>query len=648
MRYKMIVMLMVLVFFILSTSANLSTAKGTQDSSNSYQGSSVLENNTAFLSGNISYYTELSDTSSGYTTIYSTDYKAQWYFTGKPVGTNLSGESKYSFLVGCYSYAGGNINVPMVFEPGIDSSGGFNIGTIYATLNVSSVNSGAVLSSSTWSEEVNLNSSSPGWSHWNPSTYLWAYIEPTFAPDVSEGFYSFSLSVAATPDTNYAEGFPGSLFTTPDAASSSGGGFIASNESVTLDAPTNVMLGFTYSGQSSSTRINLNDVYGANISFKSPYPVELKTYNKTSIVTSSGYIYFNSSSPINSVSLTFQNVKFPTNGSATYFDVEWYISDIITKNELKDLNFTSVAKITTADHWRNTTNPGGGNYSFKLVSPSNALNGKSLDGRNWDTTWSYKVFNLLDSGFGSPINNFYINYIPVPYPYKYNQVSGSIVNSGGGPSVYVNLSTENLVFSYPSFGPPIIYSANATPNPVQVGEVTHFWASVNWQGEMGNLTWEVGGNNLVSDKYIFHEPGSVEVNVTAKNDYGFSTLSFNVTVFELPVIMNLGSVPLNISIGERVNFTTSIDWYGANGTVVWQVDGTNLTGHSYIFNSSGTYTVTVIAHNKYGIVTNSFYVKIESKNHSFSDYHILIYSAIGVLGTGGLASWLFIMKRRKN
>ena len=644
MHSKLILISFVVCLMILTSSANLSVANDTANSQIPIQNATVIQENGAILSGNVSYYTDSGNTTSGSTTIYSTDYTVQWYFTGEPVASNLSSEYKSMFQVGDYGYAGGGVNIPMVFEPGIDSSGGFNIGTIYATLNVSSVNSGILLSSSTWSEKVNLNLSSPGWSDWTPDTYMWAYIQPTFTPDVPEGFYSFSLSVSASPSTSYAKGSPGNLFTTPDTSSSSGGGFIATNESIILHASTNVMMGVTFSGQSASSNINLEGAYGANVSFKSIYPIELEVDKRTSKETPSGYVYFNSSSPIYSTSLTFQNVQFPANGTVTEFSIQWNTSDVMMKSELKNDNFTSMAQITNIGHWWNTTNPGGSNYSFRLISPSKALNGKKLDGTRWNTTWSFEVFNLVDSGFGSPVNNFYINFAQVPYPYKYNQVSGSVIDSGGNTYTYVNYSTENLVYSYPSFGPPTITSANSTPNPVQTGKITNFWAYVNWDGQTGNLSWEVGNTQLTNNSYIFNTPGKYEVNATANNEYGTSILSFNVTVYVLPDIENVGSSPTNITTGVSVNFSAFVDWYGINGTVLWQVNGVNLSGHTYTFDSPGTYKISVIAQNKYGNVSKSFYVDIRGQNPLTSSIAVIIYSAIG-LSTIGICLG-FIVSRR--
>lgn len=606
--------------------------------------------NTAMLSGNVSYYTNNVNITSGSTTIYSKDYAVQWYFIGEPVASNLSSMYKSMFHVGNYSYAGGEVDIPMVFEPGIDSSGGFNIGTIYVTLNISSAKSGTPLYSSTWSELVNLNASAVDWSDWTPKSYLWAYIQPTFMPDVSEGYYSFSLSVAATPNTNYSEGTPGSLFTTPEVVSSSGGGFIAINETTILHASTNVMMGITYSGQTASSVIDLNGSYGANISFQSKYPIELEVDKEISKETSSGYVYFNSNSPISSISMTFQNALLPANNTVLDFSIQWNISDVVMKHELRNLNFTSTAEITNVGHWWNTTNPGGANYSFRLISPSNALNGKELDGAKWNTSWSFEVLNLVDSGFGSLVNNFYINFVQVPYPYKYNQVSGTAIDSVDDSSVYVNYSTENLVYSYPSFGPPIITSANSTPNPVQAGHVTNFWAYVNWDGQTGNLSWEVGNTQIANNSYIFNAPGTFEVNVTANNEYGTSTLSFNVTVYRLPYIENVWADPKNVTTGVSVNFSASVDWYGINGTILWQVNGVNLSGHAYIFNSQGTYTISVIAQNKYGNVSKSFYIEVKSQtplSSSGANYTIYEYSGL-VLLLGVASLGAFFALRKKN
>lgn len=646
MRLNLIVTILVISCVVLSAEASLEKTTNVQYLSDSFKDSFVLDNNTALLNGNVTYYTYNNNTLSGSTTIYSTDYNVQWYFTGEAVSPNLSSEYKYLFNVGNYSYAGGNIQVPMVFEPGVDSSGGFNIGTIYSTLNIRKANNGDLLSSLTWSETVNLSSSSPGWSGWNPSTYLWAYIEPTFYPDVPEGYYSFSLSVAALPSTNYAEGSPGNLFTTPDAAGSSGGGFIATNESVTLKAPTDVMVGITYTGQSSSVNVNLNNSYGGNVSFKSPYPVALKIGKKISNDATSSYVYFFSSSPTNSISMTFQNVQFPTNGSVTQFSIEWYVSGLIIKNEVNNQTFTSLARISNVGHWWNTTNLGGRNYSFKLVSPYGALNGKLLYGTKWNTTWSYQVSHLVDIGFGSLVNDFYINYKQILYPSKYNQITGSITNSGEGQYIYVNLSTESLVYNYQSYGPPKIVSANASPNPVQVNESVFLYADVEWQGETGNLSWEVNGYQLKGDTYKFQKTGKYDVEVTAKNEYGADTLNFNVTVFKLPTIIKIGGIPANISVGETVAFNADVDWNGDNGTILWQVDGVHLLGHNYTFTSPGTYVVTLVAYNEYGNTTDSFYVNIKSPNNQVASNNTIFYAVGGALGICFLTALLIFRKHR--
>lgn len=189
---------------------------------------------------------------------------------------------------------------------------------------------------------------------------------------------------------------------------------------------------------------------------------------------------------------------------------------------------------------------------------------------------------------------------------------------------------------------PIILSANASAEKVTTGTLVSFYANINWQGQVGNVTWSVNSNKLDGNSYNFTYPGNYSVSVLATNNQGSWGYSFNEVVVQMPSKINSISIlPSVIHTGDIVTFSASVSWYKTNGSLIWQINGTNVTGDSHIFSVHGNYTLTVIAKNSYGSTSKSIEITVEQTPASanLEIELVVVFTVSGLIASGGLLYW---------
>ena len=178
-------------------------------------------------------------------------------------------------------------------------------------------------------------------------------------------------------------------------------------------------------------------------------------------------------------------------------------------------------------------------------------------------------------------------------------------NSAGTSS---NSFSEVINTATPPPGPEIL-SASGSPNPAKVGETVTFTADINWNGNTGTVMWEINNNSIYGDTYTFNTAGTYTITAIASNSIGTSSNSFNEVVnvvINPPVITDVYGTPNPIIVGAPVSFISSVNWNGQTGTVTWEVTTNTISGNTYIFSTSGNYTVTAIAKNSAGTDYKSF------------------------------------------
>ena len=157
-----------------------------------------------------------------------------------------------------------------------------------------------------------------------------------------------------------------------------------------------------------------------------------------------------------------------------------------------------------------------------------------------------------------------------------------------------------------------ITSVSGTPNPAIAGQTVTFTGNVNWNGQTGNTEWEVNGQVISGNTYVFNTAGTYTVTFVATNDAGSSSNSFSEVVNPVssstpgPVIVSASGTPNPAKVGDTVTFSANVNWNDDIGTLTWEVNGQAISGDIYTFNSAINYTITVVASNNVGTTTYTF------------------------------------------
>lgn len=188
------------------------------------------------------------------------------------------------------------------------------------------------------------------------------------------------------------------------------------------------------------------------------------------------------------------------------------------------------------------------------------------------------------------------------------------------PNLYVTIGDSSFSVSNgnpQSISAPTVISASATPNPAKLGQNVTFNSDINWNGQTGYITWYVNGDFINGNTYIFHSSGTYNISVGATNSEGTTYKYLNEVIepsITAPTIETASGSPNPATVGQTVTFTSNIFWNGQTGSTIWEVNGNTITGNSYIFNSEGTYVITVEASNSAGTTYKSFNEVVNSNS----------------------------------
>ena len=163
----------------------------------------------------------------------------------------------------------------------------------------------------------------------------------------------------------------------------------------------------------------------------------------------------------------------------------------------------------------------------------------------------------------------------------------------------------------PTVSAPVLQTAYGMPNPTIVGETVTFLANVNWNGQVGTITWLAYGYAVTGNQFVFKHAGQYYITATATNSVGSSTNGFveyvnSGSTITPPTIISASASPNPAIVGQTVVFSDNVSWNGHTGPVTWEVNGQLLSGNTYVFTSPGTYNITIEASNAGGAVDKSF------------------------------------------
>lgn len=288
-------------------------------------------------------------------------------------------------------------------------------------------------------------------------------------------------------------------------------------------------------------------------------------------------------------------------------------------------------------------------YNLPVINSFTSFNNPSSVGQSvdFDTSVGY------DSSF---FYSLFINGIQVEsQPYNYG-IFSYIFSSPGTYNVtliaqngYGSVSAS-FVQNVEPMGPTMNVGFSSV---IPLGETAEFNSSVSWSGNQGSVTWTINNNTVLQNStvlsYKFQSPGSYSVTAKATNNYGSTQVNMTVVVVNsTPVINSINISPPNPKITDTVSLSASIDWMNLSGNLTWEVDGKEITGNLYTFNSSGNYTITAIATNQYGIISH-YSIKVNIPNHEFHSGNPA-YVIIGAVLSAGIVSsgiiFLYIRKKK--
>ncbi|QRF76184.1 polycystin cation channel protein [Thermoplasmatales archaeon] len=166
---------------------------------------------------------------------------------------------------------------------------------------------------------------------------------------------------------------------------------------------------------------------------------------------------------------------------------------------------------------------------------------------------------------------------------------------------------------------------------------------------MGKTTCVLKSDNSTNFLYKFPDPGSYLVTAKATNMYGSAQVNMTVVVWNsTPIINSLNISPANPMVAHTISLSSSVDWMNVSGNLTWEVDGKDIAGNLYTFNSPGNYTITLIATNQYGISSqHSIQVYIQNnETHPNNSIFLIIGLTLSVGGVSTGILFLYLRKKR--
>ncbi len=481
-------------------------------------------------------------------------YPNTWAFNGVTINNGSPSQVSYTYNLGNYQYwagtgigdgAGTGDPAPgqfvLEFNAGINSAGQANIGTIYTNFTLRNTTTLDIAASHIDSQVVNTTYTG------NSEIYQFS---PYWYPTVKSGIYDVGINVTVTPATNYGIQNPNDLSTVSLIG--------------VIGGPVEGIHGWTYSGTTAGFPIHIpSNALASSFNYYSTYAVSTNINGTISNQMESNSLFLYSSSY---TSGQFQNVVGDPN--VTSFEINYNLSNVVTEGNSTYSGVLANDTISENQNWFNAT------IEFKLTSPNGALNGAKMDGKQWNSTLTYSISDILDSAYNisSPVNNFYINGKIVNSPKEYNNFSGHQVIINGTSTYFIYCFSSELVNYYPS-----LIDSYVSSQTVYLGENLTFTVNVSEiiSGERAMLTvnWEDGSidsTNLTTSTTILanHSYGIIGnftpkitiTNVPLGGLGGLTNGSYNlpkVTVLSIPY--NGTTTEFDVNPKEKVQFNITSD-----------------------------------------------------------------------------------------
>ena len=275
----------------------------------------------------------------------------------------------------------------------------------------------------------------------------------------------------------------------------------------------------------------------------------------------------------------------------------------------------------------------------------------------WDIITSGGVTHVFSKQIGTQSGSYTYNWngasAGTSYTFNVEYIHESvdfenIYNTIGQASFSVSGSSSSISI-------PTIETVSGTPNPITAGQIGTFNSNINWNGQTGTVTWEVNGNSIYGDQYVFNSVGTYTVTAQATNSAGTSYKSFNEVVNSanptptntLPELKNVGSFYIvangqtynlgnvsNISI-TAPSYPVSITiYYVENHGITQNLSGIsiNVNSNTYILSlqNSTTYNGNTAYAMQVNLPAGSYvvtgYLQVASNPNSVQAFSIVVYN----------------------
>jgi hypothetical protein len=201
-------------------------------------------------------------------------------------------------------------------------------------------------------------------------------------------------------------------------------------------------------------------------------------------------------------------------------------------------------------------------------------------------TWSYEHNNPvaiwdLTSIFGKTIHVFSKNITTQSGSYTFywnDSLAGkyefNVEYLTAYPDIYTRLgfATFSVTSQSTPATIPTIETVSGSPNPVYTGQTVTFSANVNWNGQpTGFINWEINGDFINGNTYVFNTAGTYKITVDASNNVGSDYKSFdevvnsvnspsnpNSTSNIMPELKNVGTFYM-VASGQTYNLANSVN-----------------------------------------------------------------------------------------
>ena len=407
-------------------------------------------------------------------------------------GNNLS-------LGNFYYYSGTSLNMQVNVIPPVDSNGYYDMSAfdMQVTIGNKFNNTAYTVGYKSDTDESFLFGT-----NFNPGLSTGTY--PIFLY-ITIGTYDYNATYKTAPSvmtSNSAPYYPTFVSTTPPDSESSisfvqGWNYASQSVSPSWTNPSNAQAyEFTWSAQKSGT---------------------------TSTLTNDGNYY-----PTLPTTTTFKQTGDP---NVLSYTISWSVNNVV-ETESTSINSGALTQNATENqNWWNSS------ISYTPTSPSSWINGATVDGKVWDTTFSsYTIQHILSVGYGtSPVFDtiYYSGSISgnIVKPTRYSSFSETpnVVDDSSGTTITLNIN-ELINYAPNSFTPSTTFA-----NSGSTAQITFTTGEqISGEHENININWEDGTSTQLNNV----APTTFTENHTYTGNYigSTGTISYTpvVTVTNLP------------------------------------------------------------------------------------------------------------------